>query len=129
MAFYQVNASSRKEKSTPYEIPLDQAFTKSFLDGLSLLEPTGEGVPRPEFVDPEASVVHCKHIGKENEHLQVVFRGKMKNHRGVGFYQGQALSLINQGNTCKLTYTPYRNKFNKIESWQVMITSISESDY
>lgn len=116
----------RKEQLRPYEIPIDHSFTEDFLQWLTLLEPTGEGVPKPEFIDTNATVVHSKLIGQENEHLQLVFRGQFKNHRGVGFHQGHQINLVNQGQPFTLTYTPYLNKYNKIESWQVMVNEIKQ---
>lgn len=119
---------AQKTKLKPYEISLDQAFSGNFLYGLRLLEPTGEGAPKPEFMDTDAKVVHCKQIGREKEHLQVVFRGFQKNHRGVGFYQGHLLDQVHQSEKFIVIYTPYLNKFNKAESWQVMVNSISHND-
>ncbi len=116
----------KKNKLRPYEISIDQAFSDTFLKCLSLLEPTGEGIPKPEFVDMNARVVYCKQVGQENEHLQMVFRGQLKNHRGVGFFQGHQFNIVNQGEKFTLVYTPYLNKFNKVESWQVMVSSITQ---
>lgn len=119
-------ADCKKDKAaSPYRIGIDETFTQEFLNGLKLLEPTGEKCPKPVFIDETATVVQSKRIGKDKEHLQLIFRGRDKNHRGVGFNLADHDQRLRDSPTVSVEYTPHLNKFNKRESWQVMVSNLT----
>ncbi len=107
-----------------YVLPMDEVFQSLFLDSLKTLEPTGEILPKPLFIQNKVSLVQDKLVGSGGEHLQLVFRGTRRNYRGIGFRQGRQFADIRQAQTYSVKYTPYLNRFNKRESWQVLVSKI-----
>lgn len=114
-----------KRKAGNIQASLDMVFEKKMLSSLALLEPHGVGNPKPIFEDSEAKVVHKKQVGSEKDHLKLVFRGRLRNHRGIGFGLGEKNSKLFDQEVTKITYTPVLNKFNKVESWEVMVLDIA----
>ena len=121
----QYTKRTARRKAANIQASLDVVFEKKMLSSLALLEPHGAGNPKPIFEDSEAKVVHSKQVGSEGDHLKLVFRGRLKNHRGIGFGLGEKKSELFNQEATKVTYTPVLNKFNKVESWEVMVLDIA----
>ncbi len=103
------------------ECSVDDVMDRQFLEYFSLLEPFGPGNEKPVFLDQAAQIVSCRAIGPEGRHLQLMIRGKFRNHKALGFGFGSLLNEIKKEPTQKIHFTPMLNKFRKQSSWQIQI--------
>jgi len=113
-------------KSRKHDIvcPISLLMSENYLDILSKFEPYGPGNEQPVFLDSSACVVDSRKVGRGAEHLNVTFRGKFSNYKGIGFGLGNRLNEIQNNPTRTTLYTPTRNRFRGNVSWQVRVIDI-----
>jgi single-stranded-DNA-specific exonuclease len=99
-------------------------MSEEYLACLQLLEPFGPGNPQPVFRDRTARVVEARAIGRDAVHLQLTFRGKFANHKGIGFYFGKRTDEVQQCPERNLLYTPTMNRYRGTVSWQVRVVDL-----
>ncbi|MFV0437337.1 MAG: single-stranded-DNA-specific exonuclease RecJ [Desulfopila sp.] len=107
------------------ECNVDEVMEKITLEFLQRMEPFGPENERPVFVDPSASVLTCRTIGANRQHLQLTLRGKYANYRAVGFGLGRKKKEIESQPTRKIVFTPMINRYQGTTDWQLRITDIS----
>lgn len=103
---------------------LDEVFEGAFLDWYELLEPFGPGNEPPIYFDPKTEIIDAKRVGANGEHLQLFFRGKYSNHKGIGFNLGNKLAEIQETPFKKIYFSPTINRYRKTESWQARVIDI-----
>jgi len=106
------------------ECSVDEVMNKETLAYLMRLEPFGPENERPVFVDPSASILSCRTIGDNGQHLQLTLRGKYENFRGVGFGLGKKRKDVLAHPTRKILFTPMLNRFRGKVDWQLRVTDI-----
>jgi len=113
-------------KSNKYDIacPISILMSENYLEILSNFEPYGPGNEQPVFLDSSACVVDSRKVGRGSEHLNLTFRGKFSNYKGIGFGLGDRLNEIQNNPTRTTLYTPTRNRFRGNVSWQVRVIDI-----
>jgi len=104
--------------------PISLLMSENYLDVLSKFEPYGPGNEQPVFLDSSACVVDSRKVGRGAEHLNLTFRGKFSNYKGIGFGLGDRLNEIQNNPTRTTLYTPTRNRFRGNVSWQVRVIDI-----
>lgn len=107
------------------ECSIDDVMNEEFLKYFALMEPFGPENEKPVFLDRHASIVSCKAIGSDRQHLQMTLRGKYDNHRAVGFGLGDMVADIKSSRSQEVYFTPMINRFRNSETWQVRVVSIS----
>lgn len=113
------------QASCDAECTIDDVMNKEFLAFFSLMEPFGPENEKPVFLDRHASIVSCKAIGSDRQHLQMVIRGKYENHRAIGFGLGDMVADVRASRAQQVYFTPMLNRFRNTEVWQVRVISIS----
>ncbi len=113
-----------KNQSAQFFCPLDTVMSREYLHYFTLLEPFGVENPQPLFYDDKAVVSSIKAVGNQNQHINVTFRGRNRNHKGIGFNLGDCLDDIQEQHERKLVYSLTKNRFRGTVSWQVQIYSI-----
>ncbi len=104
--------------------PISLLMSENYLNILSKFEPYGPGNEQPVFLDSSACVVDSRKVGRGAEHLNLTFRGKFSNYKGIGFGLGDRLNEIQNNPTRTTLYTPTRNRFRGNVSWQVRVIDI-----
>ncbi len=97
---------------------------KDHLNCFRLLEPFGPGNPQPIFHDPAVTIVDCRTVGRESEHLQITVRGKFSNYKGIGFNLGTQLDNIQRTPNRMMIYTPTMNRFRGAINWQIRVIDL-----
>lgn len=97
---------------------------KNHLNCFRLLEPFGPGNPQPIFQDPAVTIVDCRTVGRESEHLQVTVRGKFTNFKGIGFNLGAQLDDVQRTPNRMMIYTPTMNRFRGAINWQIRVIDL-----
>lgn len=116
--------SGRHSSASAFECTLDEVMDKTTLEFLQLFEPFGPGNARPIFIDRSATVVSCRKIGEDGQHLQLVLRGKYENYRGVGFGLGNSYTEVQRNRQREIAFTPMINRFRGSVDWQLRITGV-----
>jgi single-stranded-DNA-specific exonuclease len=106
------------------ELPIERFFEDDFTDQLYKFEPYGEGNRKPIFLDPKATILDSRIIGRNGEHLKVYFRCKYSNHQGIGFNLGNRKNILNNKTTCSVIYSPTLNRFNNSANWEIRLFDI-----
>lgn len=106
------------------ETSVDEVMDEENLKYLMKLEPFGPMNERPLFVDDEASIVHCKLIGSNREHLQVAVRGKYQNYKGVGFGLGDRYQDVKANPQRRISFYPAVNRYRGNVEWQLRIMDV-----
>ncbi|WP_163336714.1 single-stranded-DNA-specific exonuclease RecJ [Desulfopila sp. IMCC35008] len=125
LASKERNLSELIQASHDVECSIDDVMDDEFLKYFSLMEPFGPENEKPVFLDRQASIVSCKAIGSDNQHLQMVLRGKYANHRAIGFGLGGMAADIRASRKQEFYFTPMINRFRNKETWQVRVISVS----
>lgn len=92
----------------------DREISLEIAEQLEAFAPFGLGNPRPVFVMPGVRIEKQRLIGREQNHLslEVIFAGKSKGHRVVGFRLAHAADTLKPGATVDLAVTM------QVGSWQ-----------
>jgi single-stranded-DNA-specific exonuclease len=107
------------------ELPFGQ-ISDILLKELELLQPFGQGNPRPVFLSPPLSILKHRFFGqKKHLELHVADTTDGTLHRAVAWRQGeqwqdQSLS----GKEAVIAYTPRLSKFNGLHQFELAVQSI-----
>jgi single-stranded-DNA-specific exonuclease len=113
-----------KQKNQTFECSVDDIMAEESLKYLLKLEPFGPENEKPVFVDKNATVVSCKAIGANGEHLQLTLRGKYSNYRGIGFGLGDRYAAIKQNPQREISFSPMINRYRGTIEWQLRVIDI-----
>jgi len=94
----------------------------NILETLNKLEPYGEGNEFPIFVMYDVILEEFKTIGKEQNHLRLIFSKDNKKFQAVKWSETEL--LIPQKEKCDIAFYPRLNVFNDIQSVQLEIIDI-----
>ncbi len=110
------------------ELSLSESLDRILLDNLQRLEPTGEGNPKPVFVDRSARFVTHSRFGKNRAHLKGVVRGTYSNIPVIGFNLAEKIdSAVNFHEPCRIVYNHSLETFNGRTSWRIHLQDISQA--
>ncbi len=112
------------EKRILIDVPMPLSYvTRELVEQLELLQPFGNGNPKPVFADKQVTVGDYRRIGKNQNMLRLNLI--MDNQRGMtALYFGDAnafLKEVSVGSTISVTYYPQLNTFQNRTSLQVVI--------
>ncbi len=92
---------------------------------LSLLEPTGQGNPRPVFATRGVRRISPpRRVGAKGDHLQVAITDNTASVRCVGFNMGRLEKKILEADTFHVAYEPQINTWNGNSNVQFVLTDI-----
>lgn len=117
-------AHLRNTPSLAIECRVDDIMSRNTLDYLMKLEPFGPENEKPVFIDRNASVVSCKAIGGNGQHLQLTIRGKYTNYRAVGFGLGARHDDVKRNPEREVSFTPMINRYRGAIDWQLRVIDI-----
>ncbi len=123
------------DKNKPYKIgtlktkfinlSISEAHNQQLLDNLMRLEPTGEGNPKPVFVDRSANFVSHSFIGLNRSHVKGVVRAKYGNVAVIGFNLAEKAKSIDFGRPCTISYVHSLDNYNGRSQWKIHLRDIS----
>jgi single-stranded-DNA-specific exonuclease len=113
-----------KQVQKVVECTVDDIMAEESLKYLLKLEPFGPENEKPVFLDKDATVVSCKAIGVNGEHLQLTLRGKYNNYRGIGFGLGDRYEAVKQNPQREVSFSPMINRYRGTIEWQVRVVDI-----
>jgi len=108
------------------ELSLSEALNRTLLDNLASLEPTGEGNPKPVFVDREARFVSGSSFGKNRAHFKGVVRGTYTNIPVVGFNLSDRAHSVNLHEPCRLVFHHSLETYNGRTNWRIIVRDIRQ---
>lgn len=107
------------------ELPFGQ-ISNTLLQELELLQPFGQGNPRPVFLSPPLSILKHRFFGQKKHlelHLADTTDGTI--HRAVAWRQGeQWQDQPLGGKQAVIAYTPRLSKFNGLQQFELAVQSI-----
>lgn len=109
------------------ELSLSEAFNRTLLDNLVALEPTGEGNPKPVFVDKHARFVSCSTFGKNKAHVKGIVRGKYENIPVIGFNLSEKIGIIDPAEPCRIVFYLSLETYNGRTHWRVIVKDVSQA--
>lgn len=104
--------------------PISLILAKNNIEFISLMDPFGQNNEKPVFYDGHAVVIETRTLGKNNEHLQLTFRGEGTNPRGIGFSLGSKILHVREKGECEVLYTLSNNRYKDQQEWQPRIIDI-----
>ncbi|HSR02966.1 MAG TPA: DHHA1 domain-containing protein, partial [Proteiniclasticum sp.] len=114
-------------------------ITEKFITSLSRLEPFGKANPKPIFAEKNLLIQQVYLMGKDKDHLKLVFNVEGVNVEGVYFYGAKHigdyirevhkrevgdLSMELKNTKCDILYYPDMNTYNGISKVQLKITDL-----
>jgi single-stranded-DNA-specific exonuclease len=100
-------------------------FSDRVMRELALLEPFGQGNPRPIFATRSVKrIAPPRRVGAKNEHLQVAISDGSASVRCIGFDMGNLEKKIVEADSFDVAYEPQINTFNGTSSLQFVLTDI-----
>ncbi len=109
------------------KLSLSEALNRTLLDNLVGLEPTGEGNPKPVFVDEAARFVSCSAFGKNKAHLKGVIRGTYQNIPVIGFNLAEKTRVIDLSEPCRVVFTHSLESYNGRTNWRVIVKDVHQA--
>jgi single-stranded-DNA-specific exonuclease len=89
------------------------------------LGPFGHGNPRPRLCTGWLELhEEPRQVGKNEEHLQVVFRENGTCIRGIGFGLGSVIEELKQHRRCRVAFEPIINEFQGRRSVEMQILDV-----
>ena len=114
-------------KNILIELSVSEALNQQLLDNLIRLEPTGEGNPKPIFVDRSANFVSHSFIGQNRSHLKGTIRGKYGNISVIGFNLAKNAKEIDFGRPCTISYIHSLDYYNGRSQWKIHLRDIRQN--
>lgn len=107
------------------ELPFGE-ISNALLKELELLQPYGQGNPRPIFLSPSLTVLKHRFFGqKKHLELHVADSSDGTVHRAVAWRQGEQWQDISlNGKEVVIAYTPRLSKFNGLRQFELAVQSI-----
>lgn len=114
-------------------------ITEKFIESLSRLEPFGKANPKPIFAEKNLLIQQVYLMGKDKDHLKLVFNVEGVNVEGVYFYGAKHvadyirevknrevgdLTMELKNSKCDILYYPDINTYNGISKVQLKITDL-----
>ncbi len=114
-------------------------ITEKFIQSLSRLEPFGKANPKPIFAEKNLLIQQVYLMGKDKDHLKLVFNVEGVNVEGVYFYGAKHvadyirevqsrevgdLTMELKNSKCDILYYPDINTYNGISKVQLKITDL-----
>jgi single-stranded-DNA-specific exonuclease len=94
---------------------------ETLLQFIDQLEPFGEGNPQPMFLARGVELAGTPSlVGREQQHLQFIFRQDNVRVRGIGFAMGQRLAQTQSG-VLDIVFTPQRHVWRAREELQLVL--------
>ncbi len=120
------------EEDLYYTIEADRELsfediTLNLAKELSILEPFGNANPTPNFIMRGVKVMRAYLIGSGN-HTKFVFEHNGKTVSAIIFHKSYFNLRINEGDMVDLLFSLDVNKFNGVESVQLILQDIRHSD-
>lgn len=109
------------------DLSVSEALNQLLLDNLMRLEPTGEGNPKPIFVDRSANFVAHSFIGQKRSHLKGIVRGKYGNLAVIGFNLAEKARSIDFGRPCTISYTHSLDYYKGRSQWKIHLLDINQN--
>ncbi len=106
------------------DLSIEKTFDLSFLEQFNRLEPFGVGNTKPVFADCNASIYDYKVIGRNGDHLKILFRGKYTNRQGIGFNLGHKGEVLQEKRKHTVIFSPTLNRFNAGLTWEAKLLDI-----
>jgi len=101
--------------------------TMALASELELLDPHGEENPPPMFATSGLKLIDLRRVG-DGSHLKSRFTDGRVTLDSIGFSLGQLFSKLKVGETYDLAYNLEVNEFNGLESAQLNLVDIRESN-
>ena len=100
--------------------------TTDFVKQLSVLEPFGNGNPKPVFAQKNVTFSQVKAIGKQGQFYKAVAKGEDGFAVDALYFGPQDLwkQCMEKSDTFMITYYPQINTFGNREQIQIVITDI-----
>jgi single-stranded-DNA-specific exonuclease len=113
----------------PWELDIELSFANidaTLLKELELLQPFGQGNPRPVFLSPNLKVVRHRFFSqKKHLEMHLCDTTSATTMRAVAWRQGEAWKdVMHDGKSIKIAYTPRLSKFNGILQFELAIHQI-----
>jgi single-stranded-DNA-specific exonuclease len=106
------------------EVSLGQ-LTERVMRELKLLEPFGQGNPRPVFATCGVRrIAQPRRVGAKNEHLQIAVTDGKDSVRCIGFDMGHLEKKIIEADSFDIVYEPQYNTYNGNTTLQLVLTDI-----
>lgn len=100
-------------------------FTDRVMRELKLLEPFGQGNPRPVFASCGVRrIAPPRRVGAKSEHLQIAVTDGKDSVRCIGFDMGHLEKKIIEADSFDIVYEPQYNTFNGNTTLQLVLTDI-----
>jgi single-stranded-DNA-specific exonuclease len=100
-------------------------FTDRVMRELKLLEPFGQGNPRPVFASCGVRrIAPPRRVGAKSEHLQIAVTDGKDSVRCIGFDMGHLEKKIVEADCFDIVYEPQYNTFNGNTTLQFVLTDI-----
>ncbi len=101
------------------------SFTDETVNQLQLLEPFGQGNPRPLFATKGVTLTGAaRRVGSKNEHLQFAVRDHVTSLRCIGFGMGKYEKKLHENDYFDIAYEPQMNHFNGSSHVQLVVRDI-----
>ncbi|OGB86904.1 single-stranded-DNA-specific exonuclease RecJ [candidate division WOR-1 bacterium RIFCSPHIGHO2_02_FULL_45_12] len=107
------------------EAELDPAdITLNLARELEVLDPHGEGNPRPVFMSRKFSVADARKVGKDGRHLKLKFTNGLE---AIGFSLGAFSDGLSYDKVYDIAYRLEANEWNGFDSAQLSLVDIREA--
>lgn len=100
-------------------------FTERVMRELQLLEPFGQGNPRPVFAACGVKrIAPPRRVGAKSEHLQVAISDGTASVRCIGFDMGHLEKKVLEADTFDVAFEPQYNTYNGSTTLQLVLSDI-----
>ena len=113
-----------ERKKADLLMAVEQAVSPLSIKELQLLEPFGNGNPKPIFYDQNVSIQEIRKMGRDGDHLSFVKRGRFENKRCIAFRFGDFENRLYEYPHFDLIYTVSISRYKKMEQWQPHLVDI-----
>jgi single-stranded-DNA-specific exonuclease len=102
-----------------------QDVDEPLLEFIEQLEPFGEGNPQPLLLARGLELAHAPRlIGREQQHVQLMFRQNDKLLRGIGFAMADRFTEVKAG-VLDIVFTPQRHVWKAREEIQLVLRDVA----
>lgn len=106
-----------------YDLPLAlEEVTSNTIEALEKMQPTGFGNPEPVFLLDGVGLMEARRIGKDGDHLKVLFSDGQWVKEGIGFRLGGEEPFL--AGKVQALFVPEMNHFQGISKAQCMVKAI-----
>lgn len=136
------NQSTLTEDDLTPKITIDArlapgSITEKFVNSLKGLEPFGKGNTKPVFAEKNLLITNVYYMGKEKDHIKLIFESNGNQIEGVYFFgtkiisdylfeekkiEATDLSRVLKNRKCDILYYPDINSYNGIDKIQLKLS-------